>query len=610
MPLDLITRDFDVAPTTLNRAERTVEATISTGAPVARFDMDGPYDETLEISDTAVDLSRASTGVPVLDSHRQDGIESILGRVISVRIKAGKLVATLKISTRHEAILDDIEDGTLRGVSIGYSIQQHRDDTDRETGRRVRIATRWTLAEVSIVAVPADAASIIRSNEMPPDNQTQTTTTKADAQPQTPAAPTAQTRAQVNIEIRSLAQVHDLPATWSDDLIDREVTVENARAAALTAIETRQNSSPITPQRVTNVRDLNDPQTLITRMGEAMYARADPSHQLSDEARPYYGMTTLDLARDCLTRSGVLVTGMSASALITRALQSTSDYPALFADTINRTLLAQYQAAPATLKAAASKSTAKDFRKKTKIQLGEAPILEKVNEKGEFKSGAMAEAKESYRIDTFGRIIGFTRQAIINDDLGALADPAAKMGRAADEFEAQFLIDLLESGAGAGPAMDDSTALFHADHGNLAASGSALSETSLSAVRLAMRKQKGLASRPINVTPKFLIVPPELETTAEKLLASIQPATSDDVNPFAAKLVLLVEARLTSTARWYVAADPAMIDGLEYAYLQGEEGPQVETRAGFEVDGIEFKVRLDFGAAFLDWRSWQMNPGA
>lgn len=182
MPLDLMTRDFNVVPTTLDRDKRTVEAIISTGAPVARFDMDGPYDERLEISDAAVDLSRASTGVPVLDSHRQDGIDSILGRVISVRVKDGQLVATLKISTRHEAILDDIEDGTLRGVSIGYSIQQYRDDTDRETGRRVRIATRWTLAEVSIVAVPADAASIIRSNEMPPD--TQTTTTTADAHPQ------------------------------------------------------------------------------------------------------------------------------------------------------------------------------------------------------------------------------------------------------------------------------------------------------------------------------------------------------------------------------------------------------------------------------------------
>ena len=37
---------------------------------------------------------------------------------------------------------------------------------------------------------------------------------------------------------------------------------------------------------------------------------------------------------------------------------------------------------------------------------------------------------------------------------------------------------------------------------------------------------------------------------------------------------------------------PAQIDGLEYAYLAGAPGPQTETRAGFEVDGVEVKVRL------------------
>ena len=301
---------------------------------------------------------------------------------------------------------------------------------------------------------------------------------------------------------------------------------------------------------------------------------------------------------------------MGAAAIITRALQTTSDYPMIFADTVNRTLRASYDAAPATLKAVAKKSTARDFRRKTKVQLGEAPTLEKVNESGEFASGSMAEAKESYKIDTFGRIVGFTRQALVNDDLGALTDPAAKLGQAASEFEAQFLVDLLESASGAGPTMDDGVALFHADHGNFAVSGGALNMSSLTAARTSMRKQKGLAGRPINVQPKFLIVPPELELFAEQLLATLAPTQTSDVNPFSGKLQLLVEARLSSASRWYVAADPMSVEGLEYSYLQGEEGPQIETRAGFEVDGMEFKVRLDFGAAFLDHRGWYQNEGA
>jgi hypothetical protein len=91
-------------------------------------------------------------------------------------------------------------------------------------------------------------------------------------------------------------------------------------------------------------------------------------------------------------------------------------------------------------------------------------------------------------------------------------------------------------------------------------------------------------------------------------LTAIQATIVDDVNPFS-RLSLIVEPRLTDPARWYVAADPAEIDGLEYAYLAGSPGPQTETRAGFEVDGVEVKVRLDFGGGFVDHRGWYSDAG-
>ena len=64
-----------------------------------------------------------------------------------------------------------------------------------------------------------------------------------------------------------------------------------------------------------------------------------------------------------------------------------------------------------------------------------------------------------------------------------------------------------------------------------------------------------------------------------------------------------------SATRWYLIADLAQIDGLEFAYLAGAPGPQIETQAGFRIDGIETKVRLDYGAGFVDWRGWYANPG-
>lgn len=125
-----------------------------------------------------------------------------------------------------------------------------------------------------------------------------------------------------------------------------------------------------------------------------------------------------------------------------------------------------------------------------------------------------------------------------------------------------------------------------------------------------MRRQASLKGNPAPVTPANLIVPPEGETQAEKMLADIAAAKSADANPFAGKLTLVVEPYLTSKIAWFLSANPAEIDGLEWSYLDGQEGPQTEARAGWEIEGVEIKTRLDFGAGFVDYRGWYRNAGS
>lgn len=125
-----------------------------------------------------------------------------------------------------------------------------------------------------------------------------------------------------------------------------------------------------------------------------------------------------------------------------------------------------------------------------------------------------------------------------------------------------------------------------------------------------MRTQTGISGIRISATPKYLLVPPAWETTAEKWLASMAGAKATDVNPFSGSRAQIVEPRLASATLWYISADPAEIDGLEYACLAGGEGPKVETKAGCEVDGVEIRVILHFGAGFVDWRGWYVNAGA
>jgi hypothetical protein len=104
------------------------------------------------------------------------------------------------------------------------------------------------------------------------------------------------------------------------------------------------------------------------------------------------------------------------------------------------------------------------------------------------------------------------------------------------------------------------------------------------------------------------MVPPELETVGEKLLAEIHPVVIGGVNVWS-YLQLITEPRLTNPLQRYLIADPALMDGLEYAYLAGAEGPQVFTDPGFSIDGVRLKVRLDFGAGFIESRGWYSNAG-
>ncbi|MFN3313256.1 MAG: prohead protease/major capsid protein fusion protein [Hyphomonas sp.] len=598
--VSLLTRRASLKPQTVNVVERNVEVVWSTGAPVRRRDMAGHYIERLSLDPQAVDLSRLE-GASVLDAHRQTAVRDVLGSVRSAAVDGKRGTALIQFSARPEVepVWQDVLAGILRHVSVGYSVEDWAETT--ENGARVLIAVRWTPHEISLVPTPADPGAHIRMET----EMTDTTTTTAPPKAQT------ETRAAANAEIRSIARIAGLDQSWVDGQIDGGADPDTARRAAFEALAKRSAPAIRTEQvRVEMGESQDDPALRARQMGEALYARINPRHELSEPARRYAYSTPVDMAKELLTLRGESTMALSPASLVTRALHTTSDFPIILGDTVGRVLRDAYQAAPSGIRRLGRQTTARDFRAVNKIMLGEAPLLEKLNEHGEIKAGTMAEAREAYKVETWARKIGITRQVLVNDDLGAFADLARRMGQAAAETEARILVTLLEAGSGNGPTMSDGKTLFHADHGNKAGTGAAISDGTLSAARLALRTQKGIEDRTIRVTPRNLLVPPALETTAEKWLASIAPATAADVNPFSGSLSLVVEPRLSSASRWYVTADPGEIDGLEFAYLSGAEGPQVESRSGWDVDGVEIRVILDFGAGFIDHRGWFMNAGA
>lgn len=408
-------------------------------------------------------------------------------------------------------------------------------------------------------------------------------------------------------EINQLCKRHNVQL--ADKLIADGATIEQARAVILEHLAVRDSAG--TTSRMTHIETVQDEtDTRRAAVENAILNRASPAkHKLDDNGRQYRGLSLLELGRSLLEAQGVNTRGMDKLQLAQRAMHGTGDFPAILANVANKTLRAAYEAAPQTFRPFTKQAGAPDFKQIQRTQVGDAPNLVKVNEHGEFTYGTIGEGKETYQLATYGRIIAITRQTIINDDLGAFTDMPAKFGRAAADLESDIVWGIVTSNA----AMADTVALFHADHGNLAAANAAIAVASLGLARAAMRKQTSLDGRVINVTPAYLLVPAALETIAHQFTSSAYVSTKGlDINPFAGALQPIVEPRLdvASATAWYLAADPAQIDTIEYCYLEGNEGVYLETRNGFEIDGMEIKARLDFAAKAIDHRGLFKNIGA
>jgi hypothetical protein len=310
---------------------------------------------------------------------------------------------------------------------------------------------------------------------------------------------------------------------------------------------------------------------------------------------------------------GISTRGMDQDQIFERATHGTSDFPQLLTGVGNRTLMPAYEAAQSPLKLLCRQTTANDFRPMSKLKLSGTGPLQKLSEHGEIKHTTRAEASESYAIDTYASMFSLSRKALINDDLGAFRDWGTVAGRAAAQTEADLIWSMLSQSSGAGPIMnEDNKRLFSADHGNLASGGDVgiFDATKMGKARLALRTVKDLDKKtPLGLSAKYLLTGPALENLVDQFLADIYPTSSADVNPFVGKLAPLTEPRISGNA-WYVFADPAQAPTLEYAYLAGAPGPQLSSREGWDVLGMEFRVVLDFGCGAVDWRGGYRNAGS
>jgi HK97 family phage prohead protease len=614
-------------PDTFNESDNSFEVCWTTGAAVTRFDWyDGEYyDETLSLAPGAVRLERLNDSGPVLDSHRDDGLGGLVGSIVpgSARIEGGKGLARVRLADSPDVanVVAKVKGGHLRKVSVGYMVHQY-ERIEKEGERAELRAVDWEPVEISLVPVPADPGAQIRSGDREMNAKTgsrllpeQRGEVPAEERV-TPAFIRRQCQALGFDAERTLSMIElftEEPATRAEFLEAMVTRVAADRAEGgggvdhfigkrtIPEIDNSDHSAPASFGRRAAAGGL------LTRMQGALYARL-ANKPPAEESREFMGASLTDMARGLMVANGVRGAQWLSPAQVYQrhGAMTTSDFATLLDGAVSAYLTERYAAAPSPLMRLAKPREVNDFRDIRALSISGSPELLLVEENAEYTYASLEESKESYRVATFGRILSMSRQLLINDNLGALQQAADWYARSAGTLRANVIAAVINGNV----TLGDGKGLFHADHGNLAGAGGAISVAALSAGRVAMRNQKDRdGTTAIDIAPKFLVVGPAKETEAEQLLTTLAAAQVDEVNPFPGKLELLVDQRITGNT-WYLFADPAQAPVVEYATLRGQgDGVSTATRLGFEVDGVETKARVDFGAGVVDYRGAYKNPG-
>jgi hypothetical protein len=654
------------APGTLDPVARTVDLVWTTGARVRRYDFwtGTEWIEELAVTPEAVDLGRLRAGAPLLAAHQSYTLDGILGVVESATVADGEGRARVRFSEKAAAdeIFRDVKAGIIRNVSVGY-VTHEAEEVERTKGAPPVIrATRWEPLELSLVPVGADAGAGVRAadrgtaqfpclvrrsgpmNDDPraraaggdPDEYEDKHTPAPAPAPKDPPADDppprpdperaaagrssadelAGRRAEreriqgIRIAVKAARLEESLADTW----IDQGVDADTARARVIDELAKR--TPPI--GGTVSVGDLGAARFRRGLENTILHRLRPDKWPLDEDGRGLVGRKFYELARMALEVSGQRTDGVGQLQLAGMALGLTkpervrgdgfltvSDFPAAMLNIARATLTDGYIGAPRTFPPWTRRTTLPDFRPMYRIALGTGPKLLKVPEHAEFQHGKYDLHAEQNQLQTWGRIIALTRQAIVNDDLSAFSRIPQQFGYAAAQMEGDAVYGILTSN----PVMSDGNALFSVAHKNLAPAAF-ISLASMTVARQMMQVQASTEGGFLGLTPMYLICGPSLETEAYQFTSSmVVPTVPSGVIPqYFKTLNVVVDPRITDNA-WFLAASPMQVDTIEYAYLEGapEGGPVLESKEGWDIDGVEYKAREDFGAAAIEWRGLVMT---
>lgn len=260
-----------------------------------------------------------------------------------------------------------------------------------------------------------------------------------------------------------------------------------------------------------------------------------------------------------------------------------------------------------------------DFRTRELVVMGGYGPLDTVLEGAPYQPlTTPSDVENTYTPSKKGGIETITFETFKNDDIGVLPGIPERMARAAALTVHRFVfISLLSSNPNV-VDVDGTQTLFHATRSNTTAI--ACGHAGYQSLKQKMRDQvnPGVSTDPLGLTPRFLIVPNELEdiafqlTSSDRAIPSSTPGATDVPNIVKRDGVeAIVVDHLTDADDWYLVADPVDTDTIEIGFLDGREEPELlmqdDPRSGsvFTSDEVTWKIRHIYGGQVANYRAFQ-----
>jgi hypothetical protein len=643
--------------------------TLSTETPVERGSARGSYMEVLSHAPGAVNLERAP--LPLIEYHDTRSVN--IGVLANLHLEGGKLRGDLVLGTSARALelAPDIESGIVTGLSVGYQINEAVESSDGHT----LTVTRWTPHEGSLVACPADInAGIGRSLQVPPPTATSEVLPPVPAVPAVPTVEAVSTRGAEPHHVEGSKMTDEEIKAAQAKAVSEALASERARSSGIRSACEKLGQRDLADKMIADGTSLDAARALVIDahaertskqvsggpsgievgkedsakfadqvrgalleksgcMDLVLRARSikglSPVHakllaDVSTDGGELRGERLLDIGARMLSRRGISTKG-SSMELAKRTLTTqfgeragyapTSDFSVLYENVMYKVLLASYLTTETTWQRICKVDTVSSVSKPSnRFRVGSFGVMDASGENEEIKNKPIPDGlKFSITTGKYANIIGLSREAIIDDDMGANADVATRFGASYKLTLEKAFYDLLALNGGLGPTYNGNP-FFHSANLNVGVAG-ALSIASIDADRLQMKRQKDISNNEyLNLSPAIILVPTELSTTAQMINSmSYDDTVSKFQKPNAVQNVFrdVVDSPRLSGTRRYTFADIASAPAFVMAFLEGQgQAPTLEMQEGWRTDGIEWRVKLFAKCQAFDPKGAMTNAGA